>query len=126
MSTMTRIGVAVALASALAFGGGCKKKDDAKTDTKEQKKDDKAKGGGEMKAPDKAPPPAAAKPTKEDCEKVVQHQLDLEKDESMKNAMKASHDGMIDGCMAANKAQVDCMMTAADGPAFADCIIKNP
>jgi hypothetical protein len=115
-------------AGALALGA-CKKKDADKAPAKTE----------EPKAPDKnitpvkpADPvgsgaaPAPAKPTKDDCEKVAQHQIDIETDASMKSAMQASKPGLIDSCLSLNKAQADCMLTAKDGPGFADCITKNP
>jgi hypothetical protein len=106
---------------------GCGKKDDAAPAKKDDKKKDEAKKE-EPKAeePKKEEPKAeAAKPSKEDCEKLAQHQVDIETDESMKNAMKASIPGLIDSCMTATKAQVDCMMVAKDGPGFADCLMQK-
>jgi hypothetical protein len=105
----------------------------------DKKADDGAKGESSMAAEAKpeakpangggggggAAAATAAKPTKEDCEKLAQHQIDIETDAQMKSALKASMQGLIDQCMQLNKAQLDCMMGAKDGPGFADCMMKN-
>jgi hypothetical protein len=90
--------------------------------------DKKSDGGGaqpESKPEPKLVPAETAKASKETCEKVAQHQIDIETDAQMKSALKQSMQGLIDQCMQTNQAQAACMLSAKDGPGFADCVMKN-
>jgi hypothetical protein len=106
------------LAALMAFVvSACDKKgDDSKPPAKEEPK---------LVAPESAPAPASAKANKETCEKVAQHQIDIETDAQMKSALKSSLQGLIDQCMQSNQKAAECMLTAKDGPAFADCVLNN-
>jgi hypothetical protein len=96
---------------------GCGKKSDS--DEKKADKGEKSEKGEKAEAP-------PAKSTKEDCTKLANHQIEIEKDASMKSAMKASFDGLVSTCLdSTTTAQVACMMKATDGPGFADCAMRR-
>jgi len=117
MNRIARVAFAALLAATLALGacGKDKKGDKDKAQAKASTSETSGGGGGAA---------APAKPSKETCEKVANHQIELEKDPDMKSAMKMSTQGLIDGCMELTQAQADCMLAASEGSKIADCLLK--
>jgi len=88
-------------------------------------------GCGKSDAETKAKPAAAKaveaadpnKPTTAECEKEIQHEIDIVKDESMKEQMRGSYlqKRAMQRCMALSKPQLDCQMKAVDVDAWNAC-----
>jgi hypothetical protein len=85
------------------------------------KSDADAKPAAAAKATEQSSDPN--KPTTAECELETQHEIDIVKDESVKEQMRGKYlmKHAMQRCMAFSKPQLDCKMKAADVDAWNAC-----